>query len=151
VNAFSEPAGFEVNVAQSTGVRLLRGSVLLLGLAGFLLACWLARERPDGWIVAGFGVLLLWAGWRHSRFGLSWGVLQVDSSGHARWQSVAAGPGVPVLPERWFSSERLVWLRLRTSGGTRHDLLIARDSSDEGTWRMLLGWLTWLGRARKAS
>jgi uncharacterized membrane protein len=150
VTAFSEPGGFEVRVVQSTGVRLLRASVLALGVAGCLLASWLAFQRPDGWILAGLGLLLLWAGWRHSSFGLSWGVLQVDANGLARWQASVA-PGSPVLPERWYSSERLVWIRLRSVEGARHDLLIARDAADEETWRRLLGWMTWLGRARKAS
>lgn len=155
MTASSDSLGFEVRVEASASVKLLRASILGLGVAGCALAAWLARERADGWMLVAFGLLLLWAGWRHSRFGLSWGVLRVDPDGRPHWQQDGSGPDsdafVAVRPERWFNSERIVWLRLRTAAGERHDLLIARDPSGEEIWRRLLVWLSWLGRGRVQS
>jgi hypothetical protein len=164
--------GFELPVRPSAGVRALRRAVFGLGVAGFLLAAWLARGHEDGWLLVALGALMLWACWRHGRLGLSWGVLRVGSDGRPQWRSDgAAAPGfgsaassaapsgeaaafdgfLPALVERWFAGERLAWLRLRTVDGRRHEILVARSAVDGEVWRRLGSWLAWTRRGSAAS
>lgn len=165
--------GFELPVRPSGGVLALRHAVFGLGVAGFLLAAWLARGHEDGWVLLGLGALMLWAGWRHGRLGLSWGVLRVGADGRPRWRAdavaargfgsaaaAAAPPGeaaasfdgfLPVQLERWFAGERLVWLRLRAVDGQRHEILVARSAVDGEAWRRLGSWLAWTRRGSAAS
>jgi hypothetical protein len=149
--------GFEIAIAQSRAVPALRWAMLALGGAGLLLAAWLARDNQDGWVLLAFGVLMLWVGWRHGRLGLAWGVLRVDAAGVARWTPTTARgahdareDGMPATVERWFAGERLVWLRLRTSDGRRHEILCGRGTIDDESWRRLASWLTWSRRGRAA-
>lgn len=146
------PAGFEIPVSPSPAVRALRAAVIGLGVAGFLLAAWLSRGREEGWILLGLGALMLWAGWRHAGFGLSWGTLRVAADGRPAWRGAAGGPGefAAVGVERWYAGEKLVWLRLRSGDGRRHEILIGRAGHDDETWRRLASWLAWLRRGRQA-
>jgi hypothetical protein len=148
------PAGFEVPVTPSPAVRALRAGVIGLGVVGFALAAWLSRGRDDGWILLGLGALMLWAGWRHAGFGLSWGTLRVAADGRPAWRSDAgdgAGEFVAVGVERWYAGENLAWLRLRSGAGDRHEILVGRAGHDEETWRRLVAWLAWLRRGRQAA
>ena len=141
-------------------MRALRAGVIGLGMAGFVLAAWLSRGRDDGWMLLGLGALMLWAGWRHAGFGLSWGTLRVAADGQAAWRASegagigrAAGAGefAAVGVERWYAGESLAWLRLRDRSGRRHEILIGRAGHDEETWRRLASWLAWLRRGRQAA
>jgi hypothetical protein len=67
---------------------MLRRAVLALGVAGLVLTAWLAQGREGGWLLIGFGLLMLWAGWHHGRRGLSWGHLRVDADGAAHWRDL---------------------------------------------------------------
>lgn len=148
------PASFEVPVTPSPAVRALRAAVIGLGVAGFALTAWLSRGREDGWILLGLGALMLWAGWRHAGFGLSWGTLRVAADGRPAWRDDSGRETdefVVVGVERWHAGENLVWLRLRSGAGRRHEILVGRAGQDEETWRRLVSWLAWLRRGRQAA
>lgn len=149
--AAPQAPAFEIEASPSAGVKALRLAILGLGAVGFALAAWLARGRDDGWILLGLGALMLWAGWRHGRLGLSWGTLRVDAQGRPGWRPVESDGFLPVRVERWHAGEKLAWLRLRTPDGRRHEVLFGRGAVDEESWRRLASWLAWLRRGTQAS
>lgn len=144
-----DATGFEIAVRPSKAVRALRAAVVGLGVVGFALAAWLSRGREDGWILLALGAMMLWAGWRHAGFGLSWGTLRVSADGRAAWRPEGGG-FEPVGIERWFSGEGLVWLRMRGAGGERRDALVGRAGLPDDDWRRLCAWLVWMRRGRSA-
>lgn len=156
----TDPAGFEIVVRPSGAVRWLRMAMLGLGLAGFVLAAWLSRGQDDRWLILGFGILILWMGWRHASTGLSWGTLRVMADGQVGWRTGVAdspggpGSGVPAFLAarvlRWHVGENLIWMRLRTGDGRRHEVLVGRTGQCPEDWRRLHGWLAWLKRGRSA-
>ena len=161
---------FEILISPSRAVRALSGPLLGGGAPGQVLAGWHPRGNPDGWVFRAFGVLMLWAGWRHGRVGLAWGTLRVDDAGDASWEGDGRRgqarraprpgqdvprpgqeyeqPGLPAKVERWFAGERLAWVRLRTADGQRHEILCGRGTIDADSWRRLASWLAWLGRGQ---
>ena len=141
-------AEFEIEARPTRGVRLLGRAMLAAGALGIVLAAWIAAGHESGWYLIGFGALMLWAGWRHARFGLAWGVLRVDAAGRGWWSATVDGSFVPVSTERWSAGERLVWIRFRGPDGRRQDLLLARGEVDDERWRRLASWLTWLRRGK---
>lgn len=141
------PRALEIVVAPNRMVRGLRLAVLNLGILGFLMAGWLSWGHDEGWALLGLGALMLWAGWRHSSLGLAWGTLFVAEDGRPTWRPVGGAAG-PVSVERWFTSENLAWVRLRGPSRERYEVLLARSSLDEDSWRGVTAWLAWLRRAR---
>ena len=145
------PAQFEIAFRPSAGVRVLRGATLALGLAGMLLAWLIADGHQKAAYLLAFGALMLYVAWLHGRRGLAWGVLRIAPDGQAQWRADASDRFIPVAADRWSAGERLIWIRLRDVDGGQRELLLARGSVDDESWRRLAGWLTWLRRGRAAA
>jgi hypothetical protein len=139
--------GLTLLVIPNRMVRALRAAVMGLGVFGFLLAGWLAWGHQEGWFLLALGAMMLWAGWRHSGLGLSWGTLHIAEDGRPSWQP-EGGAAVPVGVERWFSGENLAWIRLRGPSRERYEILLARAALGDEAWRAAAAWLAWLRRAR---
>jgi len=140
------PATVRIEVRPGRMVRLLRAAILGLGVAGFVLAAWLAYGHEGGWILLALGAMMLWAGWRHAGAGLSWGTLWIGGDGRPGWQPEGREDVLPVGIERWFSGEKLVWLRLRGPARERHEVLLSRAALGDEAWRELMAWIVWLRR-----
>ncbi|GMV02582.1 MAG: hypothetical protein KJZ98_00990 [Burkholderiaceae bacterium] len=140
---------FELDASPGEVVRTLRGAVVALAGAGFALAAWLAPWPWSGaMLVAALPACAL--AWRYGGRRLAAGRLSVDAAGQCRWQTGTgqrADVAQPVRVERWYATERLVWIRFSENAAhRRRDTLIARDACGPAQWRSLRTWLTWLGR-----